>query len=47
MVIQLGTPTVNVLCKLQVKYNTVKVFIVECNPFNCNQKPLKSGQVLV
>ena len=38
VVIQLGTPTVNVLRKLQVKYNTVKVSIAECNPFNYNKK---------
>jgi hypothetical protein len=47
MVIQLGTSTRNVLCKLQVKYNTVKVFILVCNLFNYNKKTLKSGQVLV
>ena len=42
MVIQLGTSTVNVQCKLQVKCNTVKVSIAECN-----KKPLNSSQVFL
>lgn len=46
MVIQLGTSTVNVLRKLHVKYNTVKVFSVECNPFNYNKNHSKPGKCL-